>query len=168
MIKTILGIFGVDTATGPYTTNLKFTSGGTASADANTLDAYVEGVFTPVLTFGGVSTGITYSSRGGVYTKMGNMVFFAVSILLSSKGTATGNSQVTSLPFTVSGTANFPASLGIDSVTSGVGDSFLSAIAQSNTTTINLNKYVAGVQARLTDADFTDTSTIRISGSYRV
>lgn len=168
MIRTILGLFGVDTATGAFTNNLKFTSGGTASADANTLDAYVEGVFTPVLTFGGVSTGITYSSRGGVYTKIGNMVFFTISILLSSKGGATGNSQVTGLPFTVSSTANFPCALGVDAVTAGVGDTFLSAICQGNATVINLNKYASGVQTRLVDTDFTDTSTIRIMGSYRV
>ena len=42
MIKKILGLFGVDSASGPFTTNLKFTSGGTSSSDVNTLDAYAE------------------------------------------------------------------------------------------------------------------------------
>lgn len=168
MIKTILGLFGVDDTTGAFTNNLKFTGGGTASSDVNTLDAYVEGTFTPALTFGGVSTGITYSSRGGTYTRIGNMVFFTISIWLSSKGSAVGNSQITGLPFTVSATANFPAAFAVDSVTSGVGDSALSSLSQANTTSINIYKYVAGVLTRLTDADFTDSTTLRITGSYRV
>ena len=127
-----------------------------------------EGTFTPSLTFGGVSTGITYSSRGGTYTKIGNMLFFTVSMVLSSKGSAVGNSQITGLPFTVSATANFPASIGLDSVTVGIGDGAISAISMANTTSINLYDYAAGVLTRLTDVDFTNTTTVRITGMYRV
>lgn len=167
MIKKIMGLFGVDSTSGPFTTNLKFTSGGTASADVNTLDAYVEGVFLPELTFGGASTGITYSSRGGVFTKIGNMVFFTLSIALSSKGSATGTQQITGLPYTVSATADFPSMPSLSSTPAAV-DSDLVAMALATTTTINLYDYILGVRTRLTDADFTNTTIIRISGQYRV
>lgn len=168
MIKTILGLFGVDDSSGPFTTNLKFTSGGTASADANTLDAYVEGTFTPALTFGGGNTGLTYSSRGGTYTRIGNMVFFSISIVLSAKGSSTGDVTVTSLPITVSNALNFASAVELSVMTAGVGDSFISSSPQNSTTNIFLYKYAAGSKVRLNDTDFTDTSTIRITGSYRV
>jgi hypothetical protein len=170
MIKTILGLLGVDDSSGPFTSNLKFTSGGTASADANTLDAYVEGTFSPAptLTFGGGATGMTFLSRGGVYTKIGNMVFFTISIWLTAKGSSAGNILISGLPFTASNTMNFPVAMAADALTSGVGDSFLSASVQANTSTIIVYKYSAGAQVRLTDADFTDNSVLRMCGNYRV
>src|SRR5690606_37688120 len=48
---------------------VKFPAAQIASSDANTLDDYEEGSFTPTLTFGGGSTGIAYTSRVGRYQK---------------------------------------------------------------------------------------------------
>lgn len=168
MIKTILGLLGVDDSSGPFCSNMKFTGGGTASADANTLDAYTEGTFVPALGFVGGSTGITYTSRGGTYTRIGDRVFFTLSMILSSKGVDTGNAIISGLPLTVSATANFPASLSFNTVAAGVGDGFVSADLQATTTTIFLHKFSAGSRVRISDADLTDTSTITISGSYKV
>ncbi len=68
------------------------------SADANTLDDYEEGTWTPVIAFGGNSVGITYSAQAGNYTKVGNMVFAHGTVYLSSKGSSTGSATI-SLPF---------------------------------------------------------------------
>src|SRR5579859_5311212 len=57
--------------------------------------------FTPVLNFGGGSTGITYSSQVGAYVKIGAMVFFNAEIVLTNKGSSTGIANLASLPFTI-------------------------------------------------------------------
>ena len=72
--------------------------GGTGTA--NKLDDYEEGTFTPVLKFGGGTTGITYSTQAGVYTKVGRQVNFSIEIRLSNKGSATGTCTIDDLPFT--------------------------------------------------------------------
>lgn len=168
MIKTILGLLGVDDASGPFTSNLKFTGGGTSSSNVNTLDAYVEGTFVPSITFGGGSTGLTYSSRGGTYTRIGNMVFCTAFVILSAKGSSTGDMVLTGLPYAATATLNSPGSVTMDGVTSGVGDSFMSARVAASTNNVFLFKHAAGIQARLTEADFTDTTTIGVSVAYRV
>ncbi len=55
--------------------------------------------WTPALTFGGASTGITYTSRSGSYYQLGNILHFAFYVELSSKGSATGISAIGGLPF---------------------------------------------------------------------
>jgi hypothetical protein len=78
----------------PATTNV--------SSDANTLDDYEEGTWTPSVTFGGGSTGITYGGRPGKYTKIGNMVYAGFQFTLTSKGSSTGTAAITGLPITSS------------------------------------------------------------------
>jgi hypothetical protein len=68
------------------------------SANANTLDDYEEGTWTPVL--GGFSS-VTYSERLGSYIKIGRMVYAFWDMTISSKS-GSGNSTITGLPFTVS------------------------------------------------------------------
>ena len=65
------------------------------------LDDYEEGTWNPVLTFGGGSTGITYSARGGTYTKIGRQVTLNFMVELTSKGSSTGDAIVGGLPYTV-------------------------------------------------------------------
>lgn len=70
------------------------------SADANTLDDYEEGTWTPSLNFAGVTTGITYGTQLGRYVKIGSQVWVSFRITLTSKGAAAGAANVTGLPFT--------------------------------------------------------------------
>jgi hypothetical protein len=76
-----------------------------ASTDANTLDDYEEGTFTPtfLLETPGTSS-FTYSTQAGVYTKVGRLVTTSVVLATSaaSAGTGTGNLQINGLPFTSS------------------------------------------------------------------
>ena len=53
-----------------------------ASTDANTLDDYEEGTFTPTITIG--LTGITYTAQNARYTKIGNVVTFTLRISMSN------------------------------------------------------------------------------------
>jgi hypothetical protein len=45
---------------------------------------YEEGTWTPGITFGGASAGVTYTSTQGYYTKVGNVVTVSCYINMSS------------------------------------------------------------------------------------
>jgi trimeric autotransporter adhesin len=81
---------------------ITFPATQSASSNANTLDDYEEGSWTPSLTFTGGSTGMTYSVRTGSYTKIGRMVYFNCRVTLTNKGSSTGYAQIQGLPFAVS------------------------------------------------------------------
>jgi len=71
--------------------------GGTAAA--NTLDDYEEGTWTPVYDGATSASGVTYTSRSGSYTKIGNTVTVSCNMVLSNKGTVVGVSRISGLPF---------------------------------------------------------------------
>ncbi len=76
--------------------------GGTGSA--NKLDDYEEGTFSPIIS-GGTSAGtVTYNTRIGQYTKVGNLVTVWMNINWSS-GNGSGSLMVKGLPFSVINTA---------------------------------------------------------------
>ena len=75
-------------------------SSGTMSSEL--LDDYEEGTWTPALTFGGGSTGITYGSRSGTYTKIGRQVTLNFMVELTSKGSSTGDAIVGGVPYAIS------------------------------------------------------------------
>lgn len=70
------------------------------SSNANTLDDYEEGTWTPVLGGSGGTTGQTYNVQEGRYIKIGSLVWCACRIGLTNKGTITGNVEIQGLPFT--------------------------------------------------------------------
>jgi hypothetical protein len=74
-----------------------------ASADANTLDDYEEGSWTPALAFATPSTSSwAVTTQTGYYTKIGRQVgiSFVYQGVPSSYGSASGNLNITGLPFT--------------------------------------------------------------------
>jgi hypothetical protein len=77
---------------------ISFPATQSASSDANTLDDYEEGTWTPTM-FGSTTAGTTtYSSQIGRYTKIGNLVC-ATCYLAWSNATGTGNMVIGGLPF---------------------------------------------------------------------
>jgi len=77
---------------------ITFPATQSASSDANTLDDYEEGTWTP--TFSSTSGSITTYSGSGTYIKVGRMVYLWAAILVSNKGTASGNGTWGGAPFT--------------------------------------------------------------------
>lgn len=83
---------------------LAFPATQSASSDANTLDDYEEGTWTPALTFGTPGNlAVVYSSQVGHYTKIGREVFFSGQLATSSftHTTASGFFELTGFPFTM-------------------------------------------------------------------
>lgn len=88
----------VVSGTTPSLNGITFPATQSASADANTLDDYEEGTWTPSVV--GLTTAgtATYVQRIGTYTKIGNTV--RIYICLNWSGhTGTGTTAVTGFPF---------------------------------------------------------------------
>lgn len=97
------------------------------SADANTLDDYEEGTFTPSLSATGTPpTVTTYQTRVGAYTKVGNLVTVQVSIRATLSAIGSGQCTVTGLPFT--NVENLPGiAIGLGYIITGRTYSYVSA-----------------------------------------
>jgi hypothetical protein len=92
-------------ATTPSTSGagITFPATQSASSDANTLDDYEEGTWTPTVNSSGGS--ITSYTSDGTYTKIGRSVLITARIGLTNVGTANGNLNITNFPFTSAGTS---------------------------------------------------------------
>jgi hypothetical protein len=99
----------VRTATG---VGITFPATQSASSDANTLDDYEEGTWTPVFKCTSVNPTYTATSAIGKYTKIGNVVYY--SFYLYSSGGATGGSgdvYIGNLPFNALADGRHPRGL---------------------------------------------------------
>lgn len=99
---TTLGASGLLSADGGQ---IKFPATENPSSDANTLDAYKEGSFTPTLLSGGAAVGRTYVSQVGSFTTFGNRTIIQGYIELSAKGSSTGITTIGGLPRTSNATS---------------------------------------------------------------
>ncbi len=85
---------------------VKFPATQNASSDPNTFDDYEEGTWTPDL--GGTAT---YTTRTGLYTKLGRMVYITGYIQVNSIGSGS-TYEVSGLPFAAANTfAEWPGSV---------------------------------------------------------
>lgn len=141
-----------------------FTATEVPQTDPNTLDDYREGTWTPSLTFGGGNTGITYTTNTGVYTKIGRMVYFTMNMVLSSKGSSTGAAVIGGLPYNSVYKYSLPVVL---NTTATINGHIQANTRNTSTKNIDLTVVSTGVSS-LTDASFTNTTELIISGSYQV
>jgi len=160
---------GLGTATPSSGIGITFPATQVPSANANTLDDYEEGTWTPVLTCTTPGTfSYTVSDADGTYTKIGNVVTFSFLLGWSaiSLGTGTGDLSISGLPFTSTNSACvFPVQTffvnWVASTTSIVGQSnasnfFIRCIVNDgNWSTIAITSQTASQQ-----------NYIRMSGSY--
>lgn len=137
------------------------------SADANTLDDYEEGTFTPGISFGGGTTGITYAAQVGNYTKIGRMVVAEFGVTLSAKGSSTGQAKITGLPVAANA-----SSLSTGAVKwANTAGNWVDIVIGMDLTTVILSGAAAAAATNttlLTDASFGNTTTIQGSIVYFV
>jgi len=143
--------------------------GNQLSSNPLMLDWYQEGVFTPVLSFGGASVGVTYTTQIGNYTRIGNRMIFDLQIQLSSKGSATGDVAINGFPFPLSpsGISTGNLSVSIPSV-DGIGGANVDSYF--NTTTSAIIRYIdgSGNGVTLTNSNFRNNTFLFLSGSVQV
>ena len=98
--STIIGVGGATPSTSGA--GITFPATQSASSDANTLDDYEEGTFTPILADSASSSNAaTMSVQEGFYTKIGNTVTIQIQIVWSSKGSmgSGNNTRIYGIPF---------------------------------------------------------------------
>jgi hypothetical protein len=163
-----IGLDGADGSTERVSVTVNGLTFNGDTAAANALDDYEEGTWTMGVTFGGASVGVTASSNTGTYTKIGRQVTVNGILVLSSKGSSTGDALLTGLPFTI---PNFgahlpPATLWLNRVT------FLNqhqAVGKLNTTSVEFwDITTLGATAYLNNTDFANNSEIIINMTYFV
>jgi len=145
---------------------INFPDSQVASSDANTLDDYEEGDWTPVITFGGNSNNIAYGTQAGKYTKVGRVIHCTCEIILTNKGDSTGQAKIGGLPFTISNTdgAEGAVSLLVGNITFA---DYPQGYLAKNTQTIELSEVTnAGGVTDLSNADFANNSYIRVAFSF--
>ena len=161
---------------------LKFPATQNASSDANTLDDYEEGIFTPTLTTNGADfTSVTYDSLvKGKYTKIGNIVHIQGFMRTDAinKGSASGDVAIGGLPFTAgantSGFANGQASISISNASGWTGENPSHGLIIQTTTLIQLYYADYNVDANniavadVTDGTSADKNALYFAGTYTV
>ena len=123
---SVTGVIGVGGAT-PSTSGsgISFPASQSASSNANTLDDYEEGTFTPILADSASSSNAaTMTVQQGFYTKIGNAVTIQMQIAWSDKGSmnAGQNTRIYGIPFsTKSNTSGYywPALISMSSGNTG-------------------------------------------------
>ena len=146
--------------------------GVNSATAANLLDDYEEGTFTPVLSFGGGTTGITYDQQFGNYTKIGRLVHIKMRIKLSSKGSSTGDAVVNGFPFSPAddfSAVSFEKGKEFDTWTGmNTASNYRFVHTESNDMQIKRidTNAVQSFATTVSHNDFTDTSDMRVTYTY--
>jgi hypothetical protein len=142
---------------------ITFPATASASSDANTLDDYEEGTFTPIISGESVAGTGTYSTQFGEYTKIGRTVYFRIYLSWSAH-TGTGNAIVSSLPFTAINTGDLtPVTIAADNYTFS---NTLTAWVRKNTQQIAIGQFSSG--GAIDNVAIDSAANLYISGCYNV
>lgn len=141
---------------------------------SETFDDYEEGTWTPSLSFGGGSTGMSISKQTGYYVKIGRLVNIGGTVILSAKGSSTGAAALGGLPFNVGN---------LDASTSAEGGGFFTywinmnsdkldwtLRGSNNSSTADISVSRSGGHTQIdgaTEGDFQSTSSIRFVMTYQ-
>lgn len=165
IVATTMGVGGATPAASG--SGITFPATQSASSDANTLDDYEEGTFNPDVLGSSTAGTVSFSTRIGRYTKIGNRVLFHIYVVYSG-GTGSGNLRVTGLPFTANSVSNnIPAlSIGLSNITLPAS-SVCWAYVADNSTTIVMSSYPAGGGAAAS-VSYDAAGDILLAGHYEV
>jgi len=183
-IATTLAVTGASTftGTGKFATTIgvgnatpaasgsgiTFPATQSASSDANTLDDYEEGTFTPTVAGTTLAGTGTYAAQGGFYTKIGNRVSFNLYINWTNLVGATGALTIVGLPFTSLGTATSYSAVSVWSdVLTLTASSYLVCYIPPNSTTFSPKSSPVGGGSDVNVAIDTSAS-IMLAGSYPI
>jgi hypothetical protein len=148
----------------PVSTGLDGLGTGAATLLAT---AYTTTTYTPVITFGGASTGITYTTQEGRYTRIGDLVFVTGYIVLSSKGSATGamriSAPLTAAAMTQPGGGSLPYAANFTGLTSSV-----TLGMNSGALTFIPRDYGSAGTAELDDTNCNNTTQFTFTAVYKV
>lgn len=154
---------------------LKFPATQNPSTDPNTLDDYEEGTWTPTLTFATPGDlAVVYSTRVGVYTKIGRLVTATLDIATSTFTftTASGALNITGLPFTSANTAGqtHHGACSLHGVTKATYTTFTAALAANSATVLLVGNGSGVSESSVAAADMPSAGSVilRATLTYNV
>ena len=163
----ILNCLGVGNAT-PSTSGagITFPATQSASTDANTLDDYEEGSWTPTISYTTSDGNLSYATQVGRYTKVGNIVTITGQVTFSET-TASGSVRIASLPFTSVNVSNYRSAGGVyfDNM-AGITNAGYGRIAE-NSTLFVMTYADSGGQSGLTATQTGSSANIQFSITYQ-
>ena len=158
---------GTTTANG---IGITFPATQSASSDANTLDDYEEGTWTPTFFGTSVAGSPSYNARVAAYTKVGRLVSITCYLDMSNLGGMTGTIQIGGLPFTTMTGGSYYGGFAIAEFagfTFSSGRTMLGLEPAHGQTTITIYNNGSGVAAsQQTVANMADSTFIVFSGTY--
>ncbi len=143
-------------------------SGGVQSLGKK-FPVYETGTWTPSVTFGGGSTGITYSAQEGYYTRVGNLAVVTGHIKMSANRSSNGTARIAGLPIT--GKNMSSASVGASAVVAGYMSGLTSGVTaqvDDNATTATLYDHSATGYAELDHNNLTGATSLRFTITYPI
>jgi hypothetical protein len=144
------------------------TGTGSGTVGSELLDHYEAGTFTPSITFGNNAASMTFDSRLGSYTRVGNRVHISGEVDMSAKGTSTGTALVTGLPFTIRNNGDSKGVIGMELRQISFAD-YPSLVLYEGGTSLGFDETTnAGVITVLTEGNFANNSVVFFSGAYQV
>ena len=147
-------------------TGITFPATQSASSDANTLDDYEEGTWTPVIYFGASVGYSAYSQQNGTYTKIGNVVTVRSYIYGSTKSAATGTAQLYGLPFPLKNSATYQAvAIGYVATMSSLTGGVMAYGGQGSNAVVFGQTSATGFAA-LTNSNFNNATDLMFQWTY--
>jgi hypothetical protein len=163
------GVLDIGTGAGAVG-QIQFPATQVASSNANTLDDYEEGTWTPAFgTSGTAFTSVTYTGQNGTYTKVGQLVTVSMRIEISARtvGSASGDLLITGLPFTSNNTFGYWTGAVLTNSTATNNPSVVRVLG--NSTSVDLFYYASLTGTTNVPAtSLSSTAEIRLTVSYIV
>jgi hypothetical protein len=148
---------------------ITFPATQSASSDANTLDDYEEGTWTPVIRGSGTAGTYQQSITLATYTKVGRQVTLQCYILLAGVVTGGGTSylQITGAPFTAFSPNQFPCTILLTDMAKSVTTLYV-GVSWANTTTMYFPEIQPTAFADFPVANAIANKTIQFTMTYFV
>ena len=162
---TVSGNLTLQSTTYLTSSGIKFPSTQVATTDANTLDDYEEGNWTPAIS-SSVSNYTTGSFTHGSYVKIGKNVFIKGTIQLASYGTSSGTIFILGVPFANNNVGGWSANIPIGYY-SGLSSSVEPMTSINANSATMILSYPSGTSAAaLTVSQITNNAMITFNGYY--
>lgn len=153
---------GLIDASGASAGQIKFPATQNASSNANTLDDYEEGTWTPSL--GGTTA---YTSRSGIYTKIGRVVHITGNMVVNTIGTGSSGT-ISGLPFTAASGQDYGVAIGSYSALINNVTALFARIPSGTSTVIFAGPSAAAAASNAVTAVFGNSASVSFSASYIV
>jgi hypothetical protein len=164
-LPTFTTTIGVGGATASASgSGISFPATQSASSDANTLDDYEEGTWTPTLTYSGGNGNLSYAINTGTYIKIGSMVMFTCHLQFGETTASGYIDTINGLPFT--STARAGGGFSIDNMT-GLSGGPQWQMSTSATTIIPLVSATGSASVISSTNTGAASNVILLSGVYK-